>query len=72
MACGGILVGYCDTKFKTNENQKDINVLDVKVDKKFDKIELKMDEFSHEQTVLRVQSGEILGMVKFLKEKSKE
>lgn len=76
---GGIVLSYADTKNLGNNNKEDVAKLDAKVDKGFDKIEAKMDEFSHDQTALKIdvstlqaQSSEIYRMVKFLNDKAKE
>jgi len=62
--------GYCDTNFKANETAKDLDKLEVSVDKTFDKIEAKMDEFIREQTGIQVQNAEIYAIVKYLKKKA--
>ena len=70
IVCITAVAGYCDTKFKSNKNEKEIVKLDVKTEKGFDKIERKMDAFSREQIALKVQSAKILEAVNFLKRKA--
>ncbi len=71
-SCLVVVAGYCDTKFTAKDNTKDIVKLDLKTDKGFDKIEKKMDEFSREQVILKVQTSAILEAVSFLKMKAEE
>ena len=70
VVCVGVVAGYCDTKFKTQKNEKDIVKLETKVERGFDKLEKKMEEFKREQIVLKVQNAQILEMVKYLKERA--
>ena len=70
MACIVAITGYCDTRFKSTENEKDIVKLDVKVEKGFDKLEKKMECFNEDLTELKIQNAEILALVKYLKERT--
>lgn len=70
VVCAGAIAGYCDTKFTTEANVKEIARIDKRVDKNFDKIEVKLDELNREQTLIKVQNAAIFEMVKFLKEKA--
>ena len=72
VVCFGAIAGYCDTKFKTNETAKDLVKLEDKVEKGFENIHKKMNEFSREQVTLRVQTSAILEAVSFLKKKAQE
>ncbi|MCQ9208862.1 MAG: hypothetical protein NG712_05740 [Omnitrophica bacterium] len=72
VVCFTAFAGYCDTKFKTNETAKDLVKLEDKVEKGFENIHAKMNEFSREQVTLRVQTSAILEAVSFLKKKAQE
>lgn len=69
-AGAGAIYSFADTKNLVVNNKEDITKLETKVEKGFDKMEKKMDEFSVEQTILKVQTAQILEMVKYLKEKA--
>ena len=68
----GASIGYGQLLSQTKENKEDIKEIVKKIDKVVDKLEIKMDKIGTEQIELKIQNAEILGLVKYLKEKSND